>query len=79
LITLFEHLKKRPTKKVNNRFRPPETNVTFRPGPFAQQKNMLAKTWLPPNGFSIWPMLFFFPAASGVEKTRIGPKRPYLP
>ena len=44
-----EHWKKRPTKKVNNRLRPLETNV--RSG--RATKRILAKTWLPYNGFSI--------------------------
>ncbi len=31
----FERWKKRPTKKVNNRFRPPEIHVGRRQGPLA--------------------------------------------
>ena len=45
------------TKKVNNRFRPPETNIAFWQGRLgATKKRIWAKTTLPPNGFSILPM-----------------------
>ncbi len=45
------------TKKVNNRFRPPETNISFRQGRLgATKKRILAKTRLPTNDCSIWPI-----------------------
>ena len=64
----YERQKKRPTQKERNRFRPPETHVERRQGRLAQQKTIVAKTWLPSNGYSIWPT-FFFPAAC---RTRLG-------
>ena len=84
---LHEHRKKRPTKKINNRFRPPETYVGRRQGQLARPKRStkrnLTQNELPFNGVSIWPMRFFPRRHAGhdlgVENNRIDLKRPYLP
>ena len=64
-----EHWKKRPTKKVNNRFRPPETNVAFRHGRLARPKNLFwPKRGSHPTEFR-FDRCVFFPAAC---RTRFG-------
>ena len=43
-----EHRKKRPTKKVDNRFPPTETNVAFRQGRLARpKKRIVGPNWAP--------------------------------
>ncbi len=62
---LCEHSKKRPTKKVTNRFRPPETMVGRRQSRLARlghDKNMFANIWLSSNGCAISLTPFFPPA-----------------
>ncbi len=67
-----EHPKKRQTKKVNNQFRPLETNVWRRKGRLAQtKKRMLANMWVPSNGFSI-RLTRSFPG--GMPDTTLGSK-----
>ncbi len=47
-----EHRKKRPTKKVHNQFRPPETKLWRRQSRLGiTKKRMLANTWLPSKDF----------------------------
>ena len=81
----YEHWKKQPTKTVNNRFRPPETDVARRQGRLARPRNVIWPTWgYHPKDFRFDRRCFLFFRRHaghelGVENTRIGPTRPYVP
>ncbi len=60
---------KRPTTKVNNRIRPPETNVARRQGRLAQPEDVIWPSFGPIKRIFDLTDAFFFPAAS---RTRFG-------